>query len=62
MKIFSGPIWESRLVEFVGVFANRRKEFVLALTIHATVAVDEANVKLSTIDQRTAELNQRYVR
>ena len=49
-------------MEFVEVFANRREEFVLALTIHATVAVDEANIKLSTIDHRTAELNQRYVR
>ena len=48
-------------MEFVEVFANRRKEFVLALTIHATVTVDEANIKLNTIDQRTAELSERYV-
>ena len=49
-------------MEFVGVFANRRKEFVLTLTIHATVVVDEANAKLNVVDQRTAEIIQRYVR
>lgn len=48
-------------MEFVEVFANRRRELVLALTIHTAVAVDEVNVKLTTNDQRTAELIQRYV-
>ena len=48
-------------MEFVEVFANRRREFVLALTIHTTAAVDEANVMLNTIDRRTAELSQRCV-
>ena len=61
VKIFSGPVWEQRLVEFVGVFTNRRKEFILALSIHTAVAVDEANVKLNVIDQRTAEIIQRCV-
>ena len=46
-------------MEFVEVFVNRRKEFVLALTIHAAVSVDEANIKLTAIDERTAELSQR---
>ena len=46
---------------FVEVFANRRKEFILALSIHTAVAVDEANVKLNVVDQRTAEIIQRYI-
>ena len=61
MKIFAGPVWEGRLLEFVGVFTNRRKEFEFSLTIHTAVGVDEANLKLDAVDERTAELNQKYV-
>lgn len=61
MKIFSGAAWESRLVEFVEVFTNRQREFTLALSIHTAVAVDEANVTLNVINQRTVEIIQRYV-
>jgi len=60
VKIFAGPIWEGRLLEFVGVFADRRKEFEFAMTIHTAVGVDEANIKLDIVDERTAELNQKY--
>ena len=59
VKIFAGPIWEGRLVEFVAIFTKRRNEFEFALTIHTTVGVDEANLKLVTVDERTAELNQK---
>jgi len=48
-------------LEFVEVFANRRKEFEFALTIHTAVGVDEANVKLNAVDKRTVELTQKYV-
>ena len=61
MKIFSGPVWERRLVEFVDVFMKRRDEFVLALSIHTAGAVDESNAKINVVDQRTAEILQRYV-
>ena len=59
VKIFSGPVWEGRLLEFVEIFTKRRKEFGLALTIHTAVGVDEANTKLDTVGERTAELNQK---
>ena len=61
VKIFTGPVWEKRLLEFVDVFTNRRKEFEFALTIHTAVGVDEANFKLNAVDQRTVELDQKYV-
>jgi hypothetical protein len=48
-------------LEFVEVFTNRRKEFEFALTIHTAVGVDGVNVKLDTVDERTVELNQKYV-
>ena len=59
VKIFAGPIWEGRLVEFVATFTKRRNEFEFSLTIHTAVGVDEANIKLVTVDERTAELNQK---
>lgn len=61
-KIFRGTEWESKLVGFVGVFANKRQEFILALSIHTAVAFDEAIIGLRTmIDQGNADINQRYV-
>jgi len=59
VKIFAGPIWEGRLVEFVATFTKRRKEFEFALTIHTAVGVDEVNLKLAAVDERTAEMNQK---
>ena len=59
VKIFAGPIWEGRLVGFVATFTNRRHEFEFSLSIHTAVGVDEANLKLVVVDERTAELNQK---
>jgi hypothetical protein len=61
VKIFAGPIWEGRLVEFVGVFTKRRDEFKLALTIHTTVGVDAANLKLDIVNELTAEVSRKHV-
>ena len=61
VKIFAGPIWEGRLVEFVGVFTKRRDEFKLALTIHTTVGVDTANLKLDIVNELTAEVSRKHV-
>ncbi|KAF9644577.1 hypothetical protein BDM02DRAFT_928516 [Thelephora ganbajun] len=58
-KIFAGPIWEGRLLEFVGVFTKRRGEFEFALTIHTTVGVDAANLKLDAVNEQTAELSRK---
>ena len=61
MKIFAGPVWEGRLLEFVGVFTGRRKEFAFVLAIHTAVRVDESNAKSNTADERTTEPNQKHV-
>jgi hypothetical protein len=60
VKIFAGPIWEGRLVTFVTTFTKRRNEFEFALTIHTAVGVDEANIKLVTVDERTAEMDKKW--
>ena len=59
MKIFAGPIWEGKLVEFVVTFTRRRGEFELSLVMHTAVGVDEANLRLVIVDGRTAEMNQK---
>jgi len=61
VKVFAGPIWEGRLVEFVDIFTKRRQEFEFSLVIHTAVGVDEANLKLASVDERTAELNKKSV-
>ena len=56
VKVLKGPIWESKLVEFVGRFTTRRSEFSFALTIHTSLAIDSANVKLSNIGESQQQL------
>ena len=60
VKVFAGPIWEGRLVQFVGVFTKRREQFEFTMTIHTTVGVDTANFKLDIVNERNAELSQKY--
>ena len=57
VKIFAGPVWENRLLEYVDLFTERRKAFVLALTLHTVAGIDAVGLKL---DERTAELTQKY--
>lgn len=59
VKIFSGSMWEDRLLKFVEIFTKRREEFELVLTIHTGVDVDEVNIKPNSTEGM-AELNQRY--
>ena len=60
VKVFAGPVWEQRLLKFVGIFTKKRKMFVLALTLHTVAAVDAVALKLDVVDERTAEINQKY--
>ena len=48
-------------MEFVEIFTKRRNEFNFSLVIHTAVSVDEANLKLGSVDERTAELNRKWV-
>ncbi|KAF8516802.1 hypothetical protein JB92DRAFT_2909317 [Gautieria morchelliformis] len=57
VKVIKGPVWESKLLDFVGRFTKRRSEFEFALTIHTARGVDAANQTLSNLDKTTQEMN-----
>ncbi|KAJ6511394.1 hypothetical protein C8R47DRAFT_732752 [Mycena vitilis] len=57
VKVLKGPIWEGKLVKFVGIFTKRRGEFEFSLSIHTALGVDAANAALKAVDQTTAEMN-----
>ncbi|KAJ6618743.1 hypothetical protein B0H10DRAFT_1794829 [Mycena sp. CBHHK59/15] len=57
VKILKGPVWEGKLVKFVGIFTKRRSEFEFALSIHTALGVDAANKTLGSVDQTTQEMN-----
>ncbi|KAJ6570836.1 hypothetical protein DFH09DRAFT_1462750 [Mycena vulgaris] len=52
VKVLKGPIWEGRLVKFVGIFTKRRSEFEFALSIHTALGVDAANKTLLGVDAK----------
>lgn len=52
MKILKGPVWEQKLINFVGAFTKRRTEFEFALSIHTAVGVDMVN-------KTTQEMNEK---
>ncbi|KAJ7777866.1 hypothetical protein DFH07DRAFT_796416 [Mycena maculata] len=59
VKILKGPIWDGKLVAFVGAFTKHRSEFEFALAIHTSVGVDQANKTLDSVDQTTQEMNMK---
>ncbi|KAI9448651.1 hypothetical protein F5148DRAFT_1153428 [Russula earlei] len=54
-KVLLSSVWDARLLEFVQLFANRRKEFEFELTMHASQGIDNANAKLDAIGEALNE-------
>ncbi|KAJ7739936.1 hypothetical protein B0H16DRAFT_1568368 [Mycena metata] len=57
VKVLKGPIWEGKLVKFVGIFTKRRGDFEFAMSIHTALGVDAANRAISAVDKTTLEMN-----
>ncbi|KAJ7129233.1 hypothetical protein C8R44DRAFT_776236 [Mycena epipterygia] len=57
VKVLKGPVWEGKLVAFVGVFTKRRGEFEFALSMHTARGVDQANEAINLVDKTTQEMN-----
>ena len=60
IKALSARAWEGKLLRFVGVFAERKKELGLALATHTPVDADATYLKSSNDTEWTAELTRRY--
>ena len=52
VKVIKGSAWEGTLKGFITLFADRRKAFTFALSIHVGIGVDCANRKLKEIDAK----------
>lgn len=60
-RVIKGPLWDSTLVEFVGRFRSRKKDFMFALSLHTGLAVDSANEKLDSLQKTTQRIEDMYV-
>jgi hypothetical protein len=59
-KVLLSSLWDMKLLDFVALFAKRRREFEFELTMHTTKGVDMANGKLDAIGDSTKELNEQF--
>ncbi|KAM5533025.1 hypothetical protein V8D89_013293 [Ganoderma adspersum] len=59
-KVIYGPVWEGTLKGFIDLFANRRKEFTLVISIHVGIGVDDAVRKLQEIDENTDTMSNLF--
>ncbi|KAH7099932.1 hypothetical protein BKA62DRAFT_673164 [Auriculariales sp. MPI-PUGE-AT-0066] len=55
VKLFDGSRWEDRLAAFSDQFAERKKEFQFALSIHTAQGVDEVQVTLTRFEASSKE-------
>ncbi|KAI1783152.1 hypothetical protein LXA43DRAFT_1187180 [Ganoderma leucocontextum] len=51
-KVIKSSSWDDTLKGFIELFANHRKAFTFALSIHVGVGVDDANRKLKDIEAK----------
>jgi hypothetical protein len=59
-KVLLSTLWDARLLDFVKLFATRRRDFEFELTMHSSQGIDKANVKLDSIGNATRELNEQF--
>lgn len=59
VKILSGPLWEGKLLNFVGLFTQRKQDFMFALTVNTAVGVSDANIKLDNVEAMTREIDNK---
>jgi len=58
-KVILASIWDAKLLEFVQLFNQRRRDFELELSIHINQGVDRVNAKLDTVGHETHVLNEK---
>jgi hypothetical protein len=48
-KVLLSPLWDMKLLDFVELFATRRREFEFELAMHTSKGVDRVNAELGAI-------------
>ena len=61
-KVFLGPVWNEKLLGFVTLFAQRRRDFQFELTMHINQNLYKANSKLGDIAYGVKDLDEKFVR
>ena len=59
VKIISAPLWEGKLLNYVGLFTQRKEEFKFALSINTAAGVSAANYKLDSVEIMTREIEKK---
>ena len=59
-KVLLSTAWDTKLLDFVQRFAQRRQEFQFELTIHISQGVDKAHGKLDALGDATRELGEQF--
>ncbi|KAL6303383.1 hypothetical protein BKA93DRAFT_735065 [Sparassis latifolia] len=59
VKVVKSSLWQNTLTGFVQLFAQRRAEFIFALSIHTSVGVHQANQKLEDVDDIAHRIDER---
>jgi len=59
-KVLMSSVWDAKLLDFVKLFATRRRDFEFELTMHTSQGIDKANVKLDAIGEATRVLNEQF--
>ena len=53
VRVLRSQVWEERLTSFFGTFAQRRRDFELALAIHTATAVDAVGDAVDSMNRRS---------
>ena len=61
-KVLLCPVWDEKLPGFVTLFAQRRREFQLELTLHIYQSLHKANSKLEEIAYGVKGLDEKFGR
>ena len=59
-RVLLSSLWDAKLLDFMELFATRRREFEFELTRHTSQGVDKANVKLDLIGSATKEIEEQF--
>ena len=55
IKVLRSQVWETKLAGYISVFAQRRRDFELALAIHTANTVDSMSVSVDEMNKRCVQ-------